>query len=139
MPQYASHSCIFSVHSSRPWYEKESIHGFGHHISPKPSAQHSLQTGYIVCEVVFHRCLEDICLHYKCCWNASSLILQQQAIVLLILKEKGELRIIVENKHVTVRSHQLCQLPSISLIRICRCSGEPKVRYFSITLDTNFC
>jgi hypothetical protein len=41
---------------------------------------------------------------------------------LLILKEKGELRIIVENKHVTVRSHQLCQLPSISSIRICRCS-----------------
>jgi hypothetical protein len=37
-------------------------------------------------------------------------------------KRKSELRIIVENKYVTVRSHQLCQLPSISLIRICRCS-----------------
>jgi hypothetical protein len=41
---------------------------------------------------------------------------------LRILKQKGELIIIVQNKHVTVRSHQLCQLPSISLIRICHCS-----------------
>ena len=30
-------------------------------------------------------------------------------------------------------------VPSISLIRIWRCSGVPKVRHFSTTLEANFC